>query len=261
LTWRINGEGAIVLGGGCALLLQVAHPLVAAGVQQYSHFRANPLQRLWRTLELMSTIVFGTAREAITAVRVIERRHARVSGVLDEGVGSFPAGTAFNANDPQTQLWVHATLVDTAVRVYELLIAPLTDAERVQYYDESKITARLFGIPEAMIPARWADFRAYWSAMVQGETLAVGAAGRAVAESIMTPPLPIGAREIFQIPHIFTLGLLPSPVRARYGYSWGVVHETLLGAAVTIGRYALPWVPELLRVTPSARRAAARDAA
>src|SRR5436309_8596940 len=82
VTWRVNREGALLLGGGRALLLQVAHPLVAAGVAAHSRFRSEPLTRLRRTLDRMLTIVFGDAVEALAAVRDIERVHSRVRGAL-----------------------------------------------------------------------------------------------------------------------------------------------------------------------------------
>src|SRR5262249_11779079 len=82
VTWRINREAVLLLGGGCALLMQIAHPLVAAGVEEHSRYRTEPLQRLWRTLERMLTIAFDDAGEAIRSVRIIERKHARVRGKL-----------------------------------------------------------------------------------------------------------------------------------------------------------------------------------
>jgi uncharacterized protein (DUF2236 family) len=39
---RVASEQVVLLGGGRALLLEVAHPLVAAGVAQHSDFRRDP---------------------------------------------------------------------------------------------------------------------------------------------------------------------------------------------------------------------------
>src|SRR5216117_2677814 len=98
---RVNREAVLLLGGGRALLLQVAHPLVAAGVAAHSRFRQRPLERLWRTLDLMLTLVFADAARAIGAVREIEHVHARVRGVLDAGVGPFARGTPYDASEPR----------------------------------------------------------------------------------------------------------------------------------------------------------------
>ena len=224
LTWRVNRETTLLLGGGRALLLQIAHPLVAAGVAEHSGFAQAPLQRLWRTLDLSLTVSFGSAAEALAAVRRIERVHARVRGELPEAVGAFPRGTPYDANDPALLLWVHATLVDSALLAYERFVGRLSAAERAALYAESTVTARLFGIPAAMIPPTPAAFRAYMREMIAGPTLAVGRASRAIAASLLSPPLPLGLRQIASSTRLFTIGLLPPPVRRRYGYRWSRTH-------------------------------------
>ena len=163
VTWRVNREAVLLLGGGRALLLQVAHPLVAAGVAAHSEFRAHPLRRLWRTLDLMLTLAFADGATALGAVRTIEGVHARVHGVLEEPSGPFPRGTRYDANDPALLLWVYATLVDTALVVYERFVEPLAVDGRAAYYDGSKIGGRLLGIPEAMMPPRSGASRNTWT--------------------------------------------------------------------------------------------------
>ncbi len=258
VTWRVNRETTLLLGGGRALLLQVAHPLVAAGVARYSDFRSRPLHRLWRTLDLMLTIVFADATSALRAVREIERVHARVHGVLDADVGPFPRGTAWDANDPALLFWVWATLVDTALLVYERFVGALSDMERVTYYEESKIGARLLGMPDSVIPPTIGAFGEYVAGMLAGETLAVGPAGRDIAGSILDPPLPIGLRQLAGTTALVTVGLLPASLRARYGLAWDRTRETALRAVSTATRASLPLLPGLLRFMPHARRAARR---
>ena len=68
LTWRVNGEAVLLLGGGRALILQVAHPKVAAGVAEFSDYRQDPWGRLYRTLEVTLKIAFGDP-EASQAAR------------------------------------------------------------------------------------------------------------------------------------------------------------------------------------------------
>ena len=143
------------------LLLQVAHPLVAAGVAAHSRFRSEPLTRLRRTLDLMLTLVFADAAGTLRAVAEIERVHARVHGVLDADVGPFPGGTPYDANDPELLLWVHATLIDSTLHVYQRFVRPLSPAARATYYEESKRGARLLGIPERLIPRTLGAFETY----------------------------------------------------------------------------------------------------
>jgi uncharacterized protein (DUF2236 family) len=256
LSWQINREAVLLLGGGRALLMQIAHPLVAAGVAAHSQFERAPLQRLWRTLDLSLTTVFGTAADALAAVRQVERVHAHVHGRLAEAIGPFRRGTRYDANDPRLLHWVHATLVDSALLAYERFVRPLSAAERAAFYAESTIAARLFGIPARLIPATFPEFRLYMRDMVRGPALAVGPAGRAIAAALLSPPLPFGLRQAAQSTRLFTIGLLPVPIRRRYGYAWTATHARALAVLTAAIRSGLPVLPRITRDFPHARRAA-----
>jgi uncharacterized protein (DUF2236 family) len=255
VTWKVNRETTLLLGGGRALLLQIAHPLVAAGVAEHSNYEKAPLERLWRTLDLTLTTVFGTAADAVRAVRAIERVHSRVHGTLDADVGPFPRGTPYDANEPELLLWVHATLVESALVAYERLVGDLTVAERARYYTESMINARLFGLASAAIPGTLPEFRRYMREMIRGPILAVGPASRAIAAALLSPPLPFGLRQLAGSTRLFTIGLLPPAVRRRYGYQWGIGRERALQALATALRIGVPVLPAIARVFPHARRA------
>jgi uncharacterized protein (DUF2236 family) len=255
VTWKVNRETTLLLGGGRALLLQIAHPLVAAGVAEHSNYQNAPLERLWRTLDLTLTMVFGTAADAVRAVRAIERIHSRVHGRLDADVGPFPRGTPYDANEQELLLWVHATLVDSALVAYERFVGELTAVERARYYAESMINARLFGIAAAAIPGTLPEFRRYVREMIRGPILTVGPASRAVAAALLSPPLPFGLRQIAGSTRLFTIGLLPPAIRRRYGYQWGTGRERALRALAAALRIGVPVLPAIARVFPHARRA------
>ena len=258
VTWRVNREAVILLGGGRALLLQIAHPLVAAGVAAHSRFRQRPLERLWRTLDLMLTLVFADAERAMAAVREIERVHARVRGVLDAGVGPFAPGTPYDASEPGLLFWVYATLVDTALAVYERFVGPLAAGERAAYYEESKVGARLFGIPEPLIPPTLERFEEYVDGMIRGEVLAVGATAREIAASILRPPVPLALAPAFRAGGFLAVGLLPPALRERFGFAWSAGQERALRALAAATRVGLPFLPGCVRLMPHARRAARR---
>jgi uncharacterized protein (DUF2236 family) len=259
VTWEVNREAVLLAGGGCALLLQVAHPLVAAGVAEHSNFRERPLDRLYRTLDLMLTITFAPAAQAIRAVREIERRHAPVRGYLAEAAGPFVRGTPYRASDPALLFWVHATLVHTAARVFEMFVRPLTAAELARYYDESKVIARLFGVPESDIPPTWRRFQDYFERMVMGEELAVSEQSQAIARAILWPERPLWLRGVMPPARLLSIGLLPEPVRARYGFRWPAWQEHAFRALVAAGQLALTWVPRSLRDFPHAREGHERE--
>src|SRR5579883_2783724 len=129
MAWRINGEIAGLLGWGRAILLQVAHPLVAAGVSEHSQFAHDALgraRRLRRTLGAMLTLTFGSYDEAVAVARHIDGIHGRIRGTLAAPTGTLAAGTPYFARDPDLLRWVHATYVDSALRTYLLYVGPLS---------------------------------------------------------------------------------------------------------------------------------------
>ena len=148
VSWRIHGERIVVLGWPRAILLQFAHPLIAAGVAEHSSFRMSrlaPLLRLHGTVHAMLGMTFGDERRAHEAVDRINRIHDRVSGTLRHAAGSFAAGTPYSAHDPDLLAWVQLTLLDTMPRAYELLVAPLTADEKDWSCVEAQDGARPLG--------------------------------------------------------------------------------------------------------------------
>src|SRR4051794_27206464 len=135
VTWQVHREGVLLLGGGAAIILQLAHPLVAAGVAQHSNYRDDPWGRLYRTLDTTTKIVFGPTHVAEEAARRLRHGHGLVRGVTDEAAGRFPAGTPYDARTPKLAMWVHATLVHVSLLVYTRYVGPLTIAEQRRYYE------------------------------------------------------------------------------------------------------------------------------
>src|SRR4051794_25246466 len=131
LTWRVNGESVLLLGGGRALLLQVAHPGVAAGDAEFSDYRTDPWTRLYRTLDTTLSIVFGDGDTSRAASDRLNRIHERVQESDDRGM-------PYRALDPELLLWVHATLIDTSLTIYTRYVAQLTPTELDRYYEEMK---------------------------------------------------------------------------------------------------------------------------
>jgi len=251
LMWRVNREGALLLGGGRALLLQVAHPLVAAGVAQHSNYAEDPWGRLYRTLDLVTRIVFGTTEEAEEASERIWRVHTRVKGVSAEGV-------PYEANDPVLLMWVHATLVDTSVLVYTKYIGTLTAAEREAYYEEQMLLGEKFGVPRDAQPQTYREFNEYFDEMVHGGTLRVTPELRSVAAATLRPELPFVARPAIEALNFFTAAHMPEWLRDELGMGWGPRRERLDSASRAMVRGMLPVLPRLLRDFPLARKAERR---
>lgn len=213
---RVSAESVLLFGGGRALLLEIAHPLVAAGVAEHSDFRRDPFGRLQRTLDAMSRLTFGDRGSALAAARLVERSHTRVRGTLAQDVGCFAAGTPYDGRDPELVRWVWATLVDTGLQVYELFVAPLDDAAREAYYRDHRAIARLLGVPPGQVPETWPGFRSYFDGLVASDALAVGGQAREIADAVLHPPagLPVGSVRLI------TAALLPPRLREAFELPW-----------------------------------------
>ena len=233
---RVDGEGILLLGGGRALLLQVAHPSVAAGVAEHSDFTYDPLKRLQRTLEVTSSIVFGTVENAEREAAALRAVHDRVTG------------PGYQANDPELLLWVHATLVDTALRVHDRFLRRLTDAERADYYAQSAEVAEILGVPRSAQPPTLRTFRSYVRSTIAD--LRVTDHGRAVARDVLHPRAPLLAEPLLEVYRQVTVGLLPAPLRAQYGLSWDPARGAALDVAARASRVLLRRVPRSIRRAP-----------
>jgi len=259
ITWRINRESVLLLGGGRALLLQIAHPLVAAGVAAHSDFRHDALGRLQRTLEAMQRITFGTAAEARRAYERVDGTHRAVRGRTTASDAGLAAGTPYAARDPNLLLWVHATLVDTALEIYDRYVTRLTPAGRERYYQESKRVAAVFRIPQSMVPKDFAAFRGYMAQMLADDgPIRVGETAREIATGILHPPIPYVPSVVFDPLNLVTVGLLPPRLRDEFGLEWGPARQLLLDASALALRNLLPLLPDLLRSMPPARAAERR---
>ncbi len=260
VTWRVDREAVLLLGGSRAVLMQLAHPLVAAGVSDHSAYRTDPFGRFRRTFDLTQAIVFGTRTEARQAAQTINQRHQNVRGALDTDAGSFASGAAYQARDPDLLLWVHATLIDTILMIYSLLVAPLSPAEQEQFYLESLQTARLVGLSPDRCPPTLDAFQEYMRAMLSSDRLAVTPAAKELAALVLHPPkLPV-AWPLFEATANITTGLLPPRLREMFGYRWGRGQQVLFAGWVGATRRTLRMLPPLLREFPQARAAEQRVA-
>jgi uncharacterized protein (DUF2236 family) len=255
ITWRIGREAVLLLGGGRATLMQLAHPLVAAGVGQHSSYSRAPWARVAQTLHLTQTITFGTRTKARQAARTINRLHIGVTGTLTDAAGDIPTGASYRARDPDLLLWVLATLVDTVLGLYPLLVEPLSRAEQEQYYQESKKFGVLLGLPTALMPTTLADFEVYMYLMLTGNTLAITPEARDVARMVMHMPAPPMLRPFLAVTEQVTVGILPPRLREMYGLSWDWRREVLLQTWAASTRRIIRRLPPALREMPMARAA------
>ncbi|HEY2888605.1 MAG TPA: oxygenase MpaB family protein, partial [Candidatus Limnocylindrales bacterium] len=248
-AWVLNREAMLLLGAGPrALLLQLAHPSVAAGVAEHSDFRADPWARLDATLRSYLRIVYGTRTAAHAEIARLNALHGTITGAT------------YRARDPELSLWVHATLVDSTIVAADRWLEPLSRERRARYYAETLPIGRAFGIPARLLPADLDAFELYVAgALGPGGPVRVGSLARELADVVLHPPLGPVAPMLGDLPawsYAWTLwpsiGLLPPTVRNGYGLRWGVHERLVAGWLVAAWRIWRPILPAGFRQMPQA---------
>jgi uncharacterized protein (DUF2236 family) len=238
---RVTSEPALNLMAGRALVLQLSHPAVAHGVDDHSDFRANPFKRLQGTLGAMYWIVNGSEDKAAEVGSRIQRIHDHV------------VGTTYRANDPANLLWVHATLVDSALLGYRTFVGGLSPAETEQYYQEMKWVAEPLGLRADDQPATFSEFRSYFESSV--ESLTVDTTARDLIDFVLNPTLPAGLHvplaPALALERLITVGTTPPVLRDRIGLSWDARRQVALDAFVLTLRGVNAVQPAALRTAPT----------
>ena len=253
---RVNREAVVVLGWGRAILMQLAHPLVAAGVGAHSDFDAGArayVKRMRGTISAMLSLTFGTEAEIRQAADRINAIHRRVHGELTQPVGPYEAGTRYDAADPALLAWVHATLVDSQLRTYRLFVGPLAPAELDAYCAEAAEVGPRLGVPPGALPVTKAGLELYLREMQREGRLAVGTEARRLAAALLTLPGGLWVAPARWLGRLVTVGLLPPALREGYGFTWlDEDHRRLRQAAAAL-RTVRRIAPRALREWPAAR--------
>ena len=256
-AWALNREAMLLLGAGPrALLLQLAHPAVAAGVADHSNFEADPWARLDGTLRSYLRIVYGSGPVARAEIRRLNALHRAITG------------PGYRARDPELSLWVHATLVDSTVVVADRWLEPLPRSRREAYYAETLPIGRAFGLGADRLPPDLDAFEAYVGRMIgPSGPVRVGETARALADVVLHPPLgPVVPPLGWLPPRVYSwtlwpsIGLLPMSVRDEYGLPWGPLQRAVSAWLVAGWRGWRPLLPAGFRQMPQARAADRRIA-
>jgi uncharacterized protein (DUF2236 family) len=247
ITERVNGERLILLGWGRAILMQLAHPMVAQGVADHSGFRDTTLarvRRLHETIKAMLDLTFGDAAASDAAVARINAIHDRVHGQLSEDAGPWTAGTPYSATDPQLLTWVEATLLDSMPFAYQQLVAPLAPADLDAYCSEASAASERLRIPAGLVPSSRAALDAYFQRVIDSNALVVTSHARELAREVIAPPGATALWPASTVARLASVGWLPPRIRAAYGFSWAPRDQARLTAWCRRIRAARRLVPD-----------------
>ena len=261
VTWRVMHEPLLILGGGRALLMQAANPLVAQGAIDFSAYAGDPFGRLQRTIRWVTMVTYGTRAEAIAASDVVNGMHDRVAGSLphEHATRAQPGGTEYTALDGELLRWVHASFVDTMLVTHDAVVGGLSDADRTQFVREWHAVADLMHVPRELLWRSHAELRRYVDRQVARGVAVPGAGSRLVSRTVLRPPLPSPwLRPGWDVVAFTTVGLLPAAVRRGYGITWTPAHTAAHRALCLSLRRARPLLPHRLLVSPVHELAMAR---
>ncbi|MCI0344764.1 MAG: DUF2236 domain-containing protein [Chloroflexi bacterium] len=275
--WRLNREAALLLvAGPRALLMQVAHPLIAEGVDQHSSFRENPWRRLTATMTSSLRLLYGDVGSAHAELAHLRRLHATIRGPVRDDAARARHGKRYSARDPGLGFWVLATLIDATIAGHEALVGPVEPERRERFYAEGRWLAALLDIPARAVPPDLAGFEAYLAEMLAPDgPIQVGPTARSIGAAILRPPLaPLATvtRGLDRLPGAGALlgvvpaaayswlywpavSTLPERVRDGYGIAWGPRERVVAEWLLTSWRAWLPFLPGSLRWLPQARAA------
>lgn len=229
-------------GAGRALLLQTAHPWVTAGIDEHSIVREDPMLRARRTFVNIFTMIYGSMPQVMASANLVHKSHKSIKGEIPYQAGAFKKHSEYRANEINAMIWVHATLWETLVTMYEEMEAPLTAEEKERFYEETKLFAMLFGIPRDALPPDWNSFLAYNHAMWNSPQLTVTPAAVKLKEDLFTARsywliVPLWAQEIISARN------LPPRLRDAYGMEygwWEQVNYGIFKSGATLTGWLLP---------------------
>ena len=249
ITWERSADARVFAAAGTALLLQVAHPTVGAGVSDFSTFREDPWGRLFRTLDFTTVLVFGGPERAA-------EMGARIRGFHKVIKGKKADGTPYHALEPEAYAWVHATLGEGIMAAHARFGRPFTLAEAKEFWGEWRALGRFLGIRWRDLPEDYADYRG-WVDEIVNERLERTAAVAEVHDALTsTPPPPspkinerfwgVATKPMLRFAGLSTSGLMPKPLRERLDLELTRSQELELRALGRLARAMTPVMPKFL---------------
>ncbi|GES56846.1 hypothetical protein ATEIFO6365_0001005200 [Aspergillus terreus] len=234
---KVVREGILLAAGAAAILLQVAMPGVAKGVDNHSSFAYRPLHRLRTTLTFVYCVAFGTTEEKKRIITMVNRAHAEVRG------------PDYSADDPELQTWVAATLYASGIYIYEAVYGTIEPFHADQIYQEFSVLAVALRVPREMWPKNRKAFWKYWNKTVA--KLKITPHARQIADDLLyNRHLFFPLRMTLPIVRLMTAQMLPDRIREGYGLKTGRFRRTFYKTTMVGARIAYPVIPQFIRTIP-----------
>ncbi|MBV8429709.1 MAG: DUF2236 domain-containing protein [Solirubrobacterales bacterium] len=261
ITWQRVSDVRLTAAMAHALLLQVAHPTVGAGVRDYSDFEHQPWKRFVGTIDYVTLLVYGGDQAAVAGRRLREL-HRRFQGVREDG-------RRYHALEPDAYAWVHATLIQTYVAGHAHFGTRLTPGETERFYAEYRRLGRLIGVRDRDLPQTWSGFEEYFARMARDELTHTEAVDRVLRSLRRIPPppglthdpiWPTARIPVGRMLRLGAVGLLSPELRDRLGIAWSRRDQAEFGALGLVSRRLTLVLPDSFKVTGPAQLAYRREA-
>ncbi|WP_243640439.1 oxygenase MpaB family protein [Nocardioides jejuensis] len=188
VTWKVwSYPTSLTIGFQRAVVIEELDPHLVAAVTKTHGIYDRPRTRYDRTLRYFAMVAFGDSRSTAKAADVLVRIHAK-------GIGLDPeTGTRYDANDPDSQLWILLTGWHSILMAYERYgPGQLSAEEDAQYWAECARAAELQTCDPDQVPRSREGVRAYFEEMrpqLIGSESARAAMHHLLQAEVMLPPM------------------------------------------------------------------------
>lgn len=234
---RVVQEAILLAGGATAILLQVAEPGVAKGVDEHSNFAYRPMDRLRTTMTYVYCMAFGTRDEKKAVVDMVHRAHAPVKG------------PGYSADDPKLQLWVAATLYAVGIDLYQQVFGPIDETTAEEIYREYSILAVSLRVLPGMWPQDRRAFWEYWDHQIA--TMEITDHAKSVAQDLLfNKKVPFHIRPVMPLVRLSTAQMLPPRLREAYGLKTNKLRRGAHRFTMGLTKATYPCLPKAIRTYP-----------
>ncbi|KAL4925691.1 oxygenase MpaB family protein [Aspergillus undulatus] len=234
---KVISEAIILGGGAAAILLQVAHPGVAKGVNYHSSFASRPVDRLRTTMTYVYSMLFATPTEKKKIIELVHRAHSTVQG------------PDYTADDPAAQLWVAATLYAVGIDLYEQIFGVMDEEKAEQTYREYVVLGASLRVPLEMWPKDREAFWTYWDEQLASFEIC-DEAKNVAQELLYNPKLPFYFKMMMPTLRLMTAEMLPPKLRDEYGLKSNKRRKRLYKSTMVLTKATYPFMPRTIRTYP-----------
>ena len=220
MAWKVWGHPtSLTVGFQRAVVVEELDPALVASVNATQAIMQRPRTRYDRTIRYFAMVAFADSRSATEAADVLVKVHSK-------GIGIEPlSGKPYDANDPQSQLWIHLTGWHSVLYAYEKYgPGKLSEDEERQFWQECAVAAELQTCSPDDVPRTREGVREYFESMrprLAGSEVAQRTMDHLLHADVMFPPMPAVLRPaawvVSRVLRAGTLATMPRWMRSLGG--------------------------------------------